>query len=220
MPDLSTSSLVGVPSRAPSSRPLAFVSIARSVQRLATFVHFFVHLSYCFFISTRIDPPNSIRQSSLHSRKVSSQSPSANDAKGASTSNARKNRNTCMSLHRAKGMDVALTEGMGLLFRLVCLGALVGVAEGTQPPEVPLQNGDVVLQASTSDRSALIRRASRSPYSHVGLVEVARDGVFVLEAVQPVSRTPLAAWVKRGEGGWVTVLRPKGLDAPTRGAGW
>lgn len=121
-----------------------------------------------------------------------------------------------MSLHRAKGMDVALTEGMGLLFRLVCLGALIGVAEGTQPPEVPLQNGDVVLQASTSERSALIRKASRSPYSHVGLVEVAKDGVFVIEAVQPVSRTPLATWVKRGEGGWVTVLRPKGLDAKTR----
>jgi hypothetical protein len=112
-------------------------------------------------------------------------------------------------------MDVALTEGMGLLFRLVCLGALIGVAEGTQPPEVPLQNGDVVLQASTSERSALIRKASRSPYSHVGLVEVAKDGVFVIEAVQPVSRTPLAAWAKRGEGGWVTVLRPK-LDAKTR----
>jgi hypothetical protein len=105
---------------------------------------------------------------------------------------------------------------MGLLFRLLCLGALIGVAEGTQPPEVSLQNGDVVLQASTSERSALIRRASRSPYSHVGLVEVAKDGVFVIEAVQPVSRTPLAKWVTRGEGGWVTVLRPKGLDAAAR----
>ena len=105
---------------------------------------------------------------------------------------------------------------MGLLFRLVCLGALIGVAEATQPPEVALQNGDVVLQASTSERSALIRKASRSPYSHVGVVERAKDGVFVLEAVQPVSRTPLAAWVKRGEGGWVTVLRPKNLAPAAR----
>lgn len=102
---------------------------------------------------------------------------------------------------------------MGLLFRLTWLAALIAVAEGTQPPEVALQSGDVVLQASTSERSALIRKASRSPYSHVGLVERAKDGVFVIEAVQPVSRTPLAAWVKRGEGGWVTVLRPRSLDA-------
>ena len=106
------------------------------------------------------------------------------------------------------------------MFRLLCLGALIGVAAGTQPPEVPLQSGDVVLQASTSERSALIRKASRSPYSHVGIVEVAKDGVFVLEAIQPVSRTPLAKWVKRGEGGWVTVLRPKALDVATATAWW
>lgn len=105
---------------------------------------------------------------------------------------------------------------MDLLFRLMCLGALIGAAKGTQPPEVGLQSGDVVLQASTSERSALIRKASRSPYSHVGIIEVAKDGVFVLEAIQPVSRTPLASWAKRGEGGWVTVLRPKGLDGAAR----
>ncbi|MDP1826387.1 MAG: YiiX/YebB-like N1pC/P60 family cysteine hydrolase [Archangium sp.] len=105
---------------------------------------------------------------------------------------------------------------MGLLFRLTCLGALIGVGEVTQPPEVAVQSGDVVLQASTSERSALIRKASRSPYSHVGVIEVAKDGVFVIEAVQPVSRTPLSKWVKRGEGGWVTVLRAKGLDVAAR----
>lgn len=105
---------------------------------------------------------------------------------------------------------------MDLLFRLMCLAALIGVAEGTQPPEVAVQSGDVVLQASTSERSALIRKASRSEYSHVGLIEVAKDGVFVIEAVQPVSRTRLSAWIKRGEGGWVTVLRPRSLDAAAR----
>jgi uncharacterized protein YycO len=92
----------------------------------------------------------------------------------------------------------------------------MGVSAATQPPEVSFQNGDVVLQASKSERSALIRKASRSPYSHVGIVEVANDGVFVIEAIQPVSRTPLAAWIKRGDGGWVTVLRARGLDEAAR----
>lgn len=105
---------------------------------------------------------------------------------------------------------------MDLLFRLMCLGALIGVAGGTQPADVSFQSGDVVLQASQSERSALIRKASRSPYSHVGLVEVAPDGIFVIEAVQPVSRTPLLKWAARGKDGWVTVLRPKGLDAAAR----
>lgn len=105
---------------------------------------------------------------------------------------------------------------MPVLFRLTCLSVLVGVANGPQPVEVTLQSGDVVLQTSRSSRSALIRRASDSPYSHVGVVERAKDGVFVIEAVQPVSRTPLSKWVKRGQGGTVTVLRPKGLDAAAR----
>ncbi|MEW6433434.1 MAG: YiiX/YebB-like N1pC/P60 family cysteine hydrolase [Myxococcota bacterium] len=108
------------------------------------------------------------------------------------------------------------TDGMPMLFRLVCLSALVAAAGRPQPAEVTLQTGDVVLQTSRSSRSALIRRASASPYSHVGVVERTKDGVFVIEAIQPVSRTPLAKWVKRGEGGAVTVLRPKGLDAAAR----
>jgi len=105
---------------------------------------------------------------------------------------------------------------MPILFRLSCLAVLVSVAGQPQPAEVALQTGDVVLQASRSARSALIRKASGSPYSHVGLVERAKDGVYVVEAVQPVSRTPLATWVKRGVGGAVTVLRPMGLDAAAR----
>jgi hypothetical protein len=100
---------------------------------------------------------------------------------------------------------------MGLLFRLAWFAALVGVA-AVPRDAVEVQTGDVVLQASQSSRSALIRKASRSKFSHVGLIEVAKDGVFVIEAVQPVSRTPLEVWRRRGEGQWVTVLRPKDLD--------
>ena len=100
---------------------------------------------------------------------------------------------------------------MNVLFRMACLAALI--AAGKTPP---FQNGDVVLQASASERSALIRKASRSPYSHAGVVEVAEDGVFVIEAVQPVKRTPLSVWVKRGVGGKYTVLRARGLDEGQR----
>lgn len=109
------------------------------------------------------------------------------------------------------------TQGMGVLFRLVCLTVLMFVSGKPQPasklPEVLVKTGDVVLQTSRSSRSALIRKASDSPYSHVGLVEVAKDGVFVLEAVQPVSRTPWKTWRARGVGGKVTVLRATALDS-------
>ncbi len=54
-----------------------------------------------------------------------------------------------------------------------------------------------------------IRRATRSPYSHVGVVEVGDDGVWVVEAISPVSRTPFAKWKHRGRGGHLTIMRPR-----------
>jgi hypothetical protein len=82
-------------------------------------------------------------------------------------------------------------------------------------PPLQLRTGDVVLQTSKSSRSLLIQRASRSKYSHVGLVEVTPQGTFVLEAIGPVTRTPVASWAARGVGHAFTVLRPKQLDAAT-----
>lgn len=74
-------------------------------------------------------------------------------------------------------------------------------------PEPQLRSGDIVLQASKSSQSAAIRAATNSRYSHVGVIEVAEDGVFVIEAIEPVSRTPWKKWRTRGIGGKVTVLR-------------
>lgn len=92
---------------------------------------------------------------------------------------------------------------------MVCLGVIVAVS--TQPQAVKFQNGDVVLQTSKSSRSELIQKVSRSPYSHTGVIEVAPDGVFVIEAIGKVSRTPFKQWAKRGVDGRVTVLRMNGL---------
>ncbi len=108
---------------------------------------------------------------------------------------------------------------MGLLFRLACLCVLAAVAK--PPRSVPaaplgplptLASADIVAHTSRSQRSALIRRATGSPYSHVGLVEVTADGVFVIEAVQPVRRVPLAAFRARGEGGRLAVFRHAAVD--------
>ena len=90
---------------------------------------------------------------------------------------------------------------------LISLIAWVNAASPAAVP--PLHTGDIVLQASQSGMAESIRRATRSPYSHVGLVEVARDGVWVIEAVSPVSRTPFAKWKRRGLGGHLTVMRPR-----------
>lgn len=86
------------------------------------------------------------------------------------------------------------------------------------PPRPALQSADLVFQTSRSRQSALIQAATHSPLSHVGLVEVTPAGTFVLEAVQPVRRTPWERWHARGQGGRVLVLRASGVDAAGREA--
>ena len=71
-----------------------------------------------------------------------------------------------------------------------------------------MQDGDIIFQESRSRQSAAVRAATGSRYSHVGLVfGVAEQKPFVLEAVQPVKKTPLAAWIRRGEDAHFVVMR-------------
>lgn len=98
-----------------------------------------------------------------------------------------------------------------------CLLALTLAASAVpHPPASALRTGDLVFQTSRSAQSRPIQQATRSRWSHVGLVEVDRGGVFVIEAIAPVSRTPYAAWAARGERAEVLALRPRGLDPAAR----
>ena len=108
---------------------------------------------------------------------------------------------------------------MPTLFLAASLLALSPFSGSAFPP---FRTGDVVLQTSKSPMSLPIREATHSPWSHTGLIEVTEDGVFVLEAIQPVSRTPYEVWRKRGVGGAVKVLRLKDLDpkAAAKSVAW
>ncbi|MFK7928016.1 MAG: YiiX/YebB-like N1pC/P60 family cysteine hydrolase [Myxococcota bacterium] len=71
-----------------------------------------------------------------------------------------------------------------------------------------VRTGDVIFHESRSNQSALLKIATGSRYTHVGLVAV-RDGApWVIEAVQPVKWTPLHAWVARGVDRHAVVMRP------------
>lgn len=64
-------------------------------------------------------------------------------------------------------------------------------------PRYALQSGDIVFQATGGNQCRAIRAATHSRYSHCGVVFL-RDGeLFVLEAVSPVTVTPLAKFRKR-----------------------
>ena len=57
------------------------------------------------------------------------------------------------------------------------------------PAYVP-RNGDIVFHTSRSSQSVAVQRATRSAYSHMGVVYLENGQAFVFEAVQPVQLTP------------------------------
>ncbi len=83
--------------------------------------------------------------------------------------------------------------------RVTLVGVLLILGGCARDPGYEPRNGDIVFQISRSSQSLAIQLATKSPYSHMGIVYV-RDGEpLVFEAVQPVKLTPLRTWIERGE---------------------
>jgi len=78
-----------------------------------------------------------------------------------------------------------------------------------QLDDVPWKDGDLIFQTSLSSQSRAIQLATHSAYSHCGLLFQQKGKWYVLEAVQPVKSTPLAAWIKRGKDGHYVLKRLK-----------
>jgi hypothetical protein len=75
------------------------------------------------------------------------------------------------------------------------------------------ERGDIVFQTSGSSQSLAIMLASKSAYSHVGMIDFDGKGrVVVLEAIATTRATPLSEWVKRGMGWRIAVYRLPGLS--------
>ena len=109
---------------------------------------------------------------------------------------------------------------LSVRFRVV-LAVLVAAiaASACAAAEVPLRDGDIIFHTSRSAQSVAIQRATRSRYSHMGLI-LHRDGrPFVFEAVSTVKFTPLAEWIARGEGGRYVVKRWRDAAARLDAAG-
>ena len=98
-------------------------------------------------------------------------------------------------------------------FQILVTLALFSFACGASKvdPEL-LKDGDIVFQTSRSNQSRAIQLATHSEYSHMGLLFRMDGQWMVLEAIQPVSWTPLNRWVARGLKGHVVVKRIKHRD--------
>ncbi len=60
------------------------------------------------------------------------------------------------------------------------------------------KNGDIIFQTSKSSQSIAIQKATKSRYSHMGIIFENNSELYVYEAVQPVKFTPLREWINRG----------------------
>ena len=71
------------------------------------------------------------------------------------------------------------------------------------------KTGDIIFQNSHSSQSEAIKLATHSKFSHVGVIVIKNKQPFVLEAVEPVSLTPLKKWIARGDQSYYEIKRPK-----------
>ena len=94
-------------------------------------------------------------------------------------------------------------------FLLVLL--LVAPDAVSQVPAV--REGDVVFQILHTGQGPAIQLATKSRYTHVGIV-LLRDGrPFVFEAVEPVRFTALDKWIARGDKGHCVIKRLRNADS-------
>jgi hypothetical protein len=92
---------------------------------------------------------------------------------------------------------------------VIALLLLILECRGAQKPV--LKNGDIIFHVSRSSQSKAIQYATGSQYSHMGIIFIKKKKVYVCEAIQPVTLTPLHRFIARGRGGHYTVKRLKNV---------
>jgi len=75
-----------------------------------------------------------------------------------------------------------------------------------------IKDGDLIFQTSLSSQSKAIQLATKSKYSHCGIIYKDGGDYFVFEAVQPVKTTPLDKWIIRGDNGHYVIKRLKNAE--------
>ncbi len=72
-----------------------------------------------------------------------------------------------------------------------------------------LQNGDIIFQTSQSKQCTAVQIATRSIYSHCGIIYIEKNKIYVYEAVGPVKMTPFSEWIQHGKDSKYVVKRLK-----------
>lgn len=101
-----------------------------------------------------------------------------------------------------------------ILFVLVpaCLYTYIKITAANIHKLPPIYDGDMIFQTIKSSQTLAIMLASKSPYTHVGIIQIDEDNtVNVIEAVGPVRKIALGDWVKQGVAERITIMRHKNI---------
>lgn len=112
------------------------------------------------------------------------------------------------SRHKAKLLAIAV------LFCLAGIYFLMTTGFAEKQTNI-YQNGDIIFQTSQSKQCTAVRIATRSIYSHCGIIYIEKGKVYVYEAVGPVKFTPFNEWIQHGKDAKYVVRRlkdPANLD--------
>lgn len=74
------------------------------------------------------------------------------------------------------------------------------------------KNGDIIFHTSKSNQSKAVQAATRSPYSHMGIIYLKDKKPYVYEASRTVKITELNEWINRGKNHKFIVKRLKNAD--------
>ncbi len=79
-------------------------------------------------------------------------------------------------------------------------------------PNNEIKNGDIIFQSSNSKQCKAVKLATKSDYTHCGIIYEEKGNLFVYEAVQPVKITPLKNWINNGQNKHYVIKRLKNAD--------
>lgn len=82
----------------------------------------------------------------------------------------------------------------------------------TPPPESSFHNGDIIFQSASFPEALAIRKVTKSPFSHCGVLFKEGNDWFVYEAAASVSKTPFKEFMKNGDDEKYVVRRLRNAD--------
>jgi hypothetical protein len=100
----------------------------------------------------------------------------------------------------------ALLAGVGLYL------LLPGKMQAGNPDTCQFKEGDILFQSSARGQGRAIQLATKSKYTHCGVIFKQNGRLHVYEAINKMAWTSIEDWIRRGDNGHYVLMRLKDRD--------